>query len=163
MKHNISTALFLIATLYALFGDDFKIAFFSKAADDTFSVITIVIMAIFVVEIIVNSIVDITYPFSFYFWLDVFSTVSLILDITWVWEAMTDQTDDYTANDASTGEKLARAGKGARIGSRASRITRVVRLIRLIRIGRLWKAANTSLNKRAAAENEAHENSILLK
>ena len=40
---------------------------------------------------------------------------------------------------------MARAGKGAKIGSRAGRIARIIRLIRLIRIVKLYKNANAAM------------------
>ncbi len=55
--------------------------------------------------------------------------------------------EDYSASNAEQAGQLARAGRGARIGTRAARITRVIRLVRLIRIGRLWKQANSRLNR----------------
>ena len=57
---------------------------------------------------------------------------------------------------------MARAGRGARIGTRAGRITRVIRLIRLIRIGRLWKQANNRINK-AQTNADTDEFAKLLK
>jgi hypothetical protein len=42
--------------------------------------------------------------------------------------------------------KLARAGRGARVGTRAARLARVIRLIRLLRIVKLYKSANFAMN-----------------
>jgi hypothetical protein len=39
---------------------------------------------------------------------------------------------------------VAKASRGARIGTKASRIARVIRLIRLIRIVKLYKTASTA-------------------
>lgn len=75
------------------------------------------------------------------------STLSLLTDIQWVVNLVVGETEDYSANNAEQAGQLARAGRGARIGTRAARITRVIRLVRLIRIGRLWKQANSRLNR----------------
>lgn len=40
---------------------------------------------------------------------------------------------------------MAKAGRGARIGTKAGRVARVIRLIRLIRIVKLYKTANNAL------------------
>ena len=92
-----------ILTLYALFGDDtrvvifyfktFQIAF-DKSADLVFDVITIISLFVFTAEITMSWIVKDDYKYriwiykyiqiilySFFFWLDVISTLSLILDI----------------------------------------------------------------------------------
>jgi hypothetical protein len=40
---------------------------------------------------------------------------------------------------------MAKASRGARIGTKAGRIARVIRLIRLIRIVKLYKTANNAM------------------
>lgn len=86
MNHWSVTLLMTIITLFALFGDDLRLAFFSKSADETFNYITSFALGLFVVEITLNSLCQDGYFNSFYFWLDVVSTVSLITDISWIWD-----------------------------------------------------------------------------
>jgi len=162
MNHWAVTLTITLVTLYALFGDDIKIAFFSKSADEAFNVITSIVLGIFVVEISINAWVQEGYLNSFYFWLDIVSTLSLITDIQWIWTLFVGQDEDYSANNAEQAGQLARAGRGARIGTRAGRITRVIRLVRLIRIGRLWHKANARLN-RATTRREPDEFQDLLR
>lgn len=135
-----------IVTIYALFGDDIRLAFFTKEADDVFFAMTFVSMILFFVELVLSSIAKEDYFNSFYFWLDLVSTISLITDIGWIWDEIIGTTD-YQASSAEQASSLARAGRGARIGTKAGRITRVIRLIRLIRIVKLYKSANTAMNK----------------
>lgn len=78
----------VIVTLYALFADDIKIAAFEKKNDEAFNYITSVVFGVFILEIIINSIVQRNYFLGFYFWLDILATVSLITDITWIWFAI---------------------------------------------------------------------------
>jgi class 3 adenylate cyclase len=143
-----------IVTLYALFGDDIKIAVFTKSEDVVFNYITTFALVIFTIEITINALVQDNYFNSFYFWLDIVSTISLITDISWIWDSIVGVQDDYSASNAEQAGQLARAGRGARIGTRAGRITRVIRLVRLIRIGRLWKHANNRLNRRGKYDDE---------
>jgi hypothetical protein len=147
MNHWSITLFMTIVTLYALFGDDIKVAFFAKSADEAFNWITTFALVFFTIEISVNAYCQDDYFNSFYFWLDVISTLSLLTDIQWVWKLVIGQEEDYSASNAEQAGQLARAGRGARIGTRAGRITRVIRLVRLIRIGRLWKQANSRLNR----------------
>lgn len=42
---------------------------------------------------------------------------------------------------------MARAGRGARIGTKAARLARIIRLIRLIRIVKLYKSADFVMNQ----------------
>jgi len=44
-----------LVTLYALFGDDIKIAFFPKSADEAFNIVTSFALGFFVIEITLNA------------------------------------------------------------------------------------------------------------
>ena len=74
--------------MYALFGTDFKFYFFSKSQDFVFDILTFWSLGIFSLEIILSMITKKDYLFSFFFWLDVMSTMTLILDLSWVNEAI---------------------------------------------------------------------------
>ena len=53
-----------------------------------FYVLTIISMSLFMIELILGSIAKEDYFLGFYFWLDLVSTVSLIFDIGWFWDAI---------------------------------------------------------------------------
>ena len=91
MNHWSVTFLMTVITLYALFGDDVKIAYFTRAADETFNYITSAALLLFTLEITLNAISNENYFNSFYFYLDVISTISLITDISWVWDQIIGQ------------------------------------------------------------------------
>ena len=128
-----------VVTVYALFADDSRQAFFVKTSDETFYVLTTICMCSFVLEISIQSIAIKGYFNSFHFWLDVISSLSMVTDIGWIWESIT-ETNDFSASNAQQATSLARAGRGARIGTKAGRIIRVIRLVRLIRIVKLYKS-----------------------
>ena len=132
-----------IMTVYALFGDDIRMLLFSKPADETFFALTYLSFASFMVELILSCIAKEDYIWGFYFWLDLVSTLSLVMDFGPVMEAMQGSSGASGADVTS----LARASRGARIGTKAGRVTRVIRLIRLIRIVKLYKNANAVLAK----------------
>ena len=48
--------------------------------------VTFVCMSLFTLEIIIRSYAQEEYVYSFFFWLDIISTVSMIPDIPWIWE-----------------------------------------------------------------------------
>ena len=104
MNHWIVQTILLIMVIYVLIADDIKMAAFPKSADDTFNVFALIIMTIFALEIFINSLSSQGYLFSFYFWLDLFSTISIITDITWIWDSIIGQTDDYQAGDPGNSE-----------------------------------------------------------
>ena len=80
-----------IVTLYALFGDDIKVAAFTKSEDIAFNYITTFALVVFSIEITINALVQDNYFNSFYFWLDIVSTISLITDISWIWDEIIGQ------------------------------------------------------------------------
>ena len=118
---------------------------FSKTADDTFNGLTTAAFFFFTLEILLACISKDDYFLGFYFWLDIVSTVSLITDIGWIMNAMMGNTSDGGASNAQSAAKLAKAGRGTRIGTKAGRVARVIRLIRLVRIVKLYKTANNAL------------------
>jgi hypothetical protein len=87
-----------LVTVYALFGDDIRLAIFTKPADNYFFTLTSISMLLFIFEIVLSSIALDGYFNSFYFWLDVISTVSLITDIGWVWDPLIGSADYSAAN-----------------------------------------------------------------
>ena len=72
-----------IITIYSLFGDDIRILGFNSYADPTFYILTAIALSAFSIEIIFACFVKDEYWLGFYFWLDLISTISLIMDIGW--------------------------------------------------------------------------------
>lgn len=97
-----------------------------------------------------------SYRWSFFFFLDVLSTLSLLLDIGWISDiaGLSGSTADSTASAA----QLARAAKASRIGTRAGRIVRIIRLVRLIRIVKIYKASQIAKEKRELKQLKQRQN-----
>jgi hypothetical protein len=76
-------------TIYALFFDDLRMMFFHVEDDDIFYSITSAALFFFAYEICLASYAKFGYWNSFFFWLDVVSTLSLIPDIGWIMDAIT--------------------------------------------------------------------------
>lgn len=74
----------MILTIYALFGDDLRLAATSEPADVIFDWITGIALVVFTFECAACSVCKEEYFLSFFFWLDLIATVSLVLDITTV-------------------------------------------------------------------------------
>jgi len=83
-NNTIFTTSVSIATIYALFGDDLRLAFFEDKDDLYFNILSIIAFILFGVEIIMASKIDRKFFGGFFFWLDTISTLTVILDITWV-------------------------------------------------------------------------------
>jgi len=119
-----------IVTLYALLGDDLRLLLFPIGADPTFLGLTIFAMFLFTAELILSSIGYLGYFKSFFFWLDLISTISLLSDI----EPLMVFIIDLFIDDDSNSDSVTQATRGARLA-------RVVRLIRLVRVVKLYKTA----------------------
>lgn len=76
----------ILITLYALFGDDFRLCLLPKSVDDAFFGCTCFALFFFMNEILLYSVAYPKYFNSFYFWLDLVATISLIFDIGWLWD-----------------------------------------------------------------------------
>jgi len=125
-----------VITFYALFFDDIRMIFFDKSQDDGFFAISLFGMIAFTIEIFLAALVMDNYNNSFFFWLDLVSTISMIPDIGWIWDPLT----GGGSTDATDLAKTSRAG-------RVTRVIRVIRLIRLIRIVKLYKQAKIAQKK----------------
>ena len=68
-------------TIFALFGDDFRLWFTTKKADVFIDAALIFSLIAFTVEILVNSCVVDDFKYSFFFWLDIIATVSICVDV----------------------------------------------------------------------------------
>lgn len=68
-------------TIFALFGDDIRVLAFDRNADLGFDVVSIICLCAFFSEIVLGVLCKPGYFLSFFFWLDLVSTLSLILDI----------------------------------------------------------------------------------
>ena len=79
----LTITLFLI-TIFALFGDDIKVLFFKKNADLIFDALILVSMSFYFTKIIASIFARDHYMFSFFFFLDIISSMSLILDISFI-------------------------------------------------------------------------------
>ena len=155
---NSLTSFMAIVTIYALYSDDVRVLGFDKAADPAFVVLSSIAFFLFLIEIGVQcwcrdkyinipkkiacgreadwqerleSVKKFIWVGSFYFWLDLMATLSMVFELPWMTSVSADGVDDNFEN--------ARAGKASRAGAKAARILRVVRMIRLVRLVKLYK------------------------
>lgn len=125
-----------VLTVYALFGDDVRLWATEKSADVAFYILSLLALIVFVVELFVT-ILGQPYYFdlsiwprfalpSFYFWLDLAATGSMVPDVMPLF--VTENTTQESSSDAL------KAGKASRAGTRAGRIIRLVRIVRMVRL-----------------------------
>jgi len=125
VENKFFVAFTTVLTIYALVGDDCRILLTNQPADDYFNVLTISCLVIFTFEIVVSCLGKSDYFLGFFFCLDVISTLSLLLDLTWI--------SDVAVGDGEDLDTL-RSGRTARIGAKAGRVVRVIRLVRILKL-----------------------------
>ena len=84
LEGAVVTLVMSTVTLFALIGDDIRLWSFNKGSDPVFLVLMILSMILFTTEIIVTTVVIDGFKYSFFFWLDIIATGSLIPDIDWI-------------------------------------------------------------------------------
>lgn len=94
------TLVMAAVTIFALFGDDFRLWFTTKQADVWIDGALIVSLVAFTVEILVNSCVVDDFKYSFFFWLDIIATVSIMVDV----KLLSDTTLDLFGLEGETGD-----------------------------------------------------------
>jgi len=146
-----------VITIYSLFFDDIRIVAFPKSADNVFFGLTLFSFTAYCIEIILAGIAIDGYFNSFFFWLDVVSTITMLPDCGWIWYPIMQQ-----------GSALLTTGKTTDIAkttrsSRVTRIIRIIRLMRLFRIVKLYKQVKAAERQRLQAINEQRSETRILR
>ena len=87
-------------------------------------------MGIFTAEIIVMVQTDPDYLFHFYFWIDIFSTLTMLLEIIWIEDVMNSVENIQVAISFA---RVSKASRFSKIGARSTKIMKLIRLIKLIK------------------------------
>lgn len=91
------------------------------------------VMVLFVIELTLLSAVDATYFLSFFFFMDIVGTVTMIFDITFMLGRDNSKAEQYSGDgDSKKNLMLLRATRAARVGARAGRLSRVLRVLRFL-------------------------------
>lgn len=122
--------LLLIMTFYSLFFDDYQQLLCGKQLDYFFDGFSLTFMAIFAFEVLISSLFIRGYFNSYFFYLDLVSTLSIIIDLN-LFKNILNNSSSSTGSDS-----IAKVGK----------LVRLVRLIRLFRISKIYKSFSKSRN-----------------
>ena len=129
-----------LVTIFALFGDDLRNWLTSKQADVYFDSCLVISMIVFTLEILINTIVVDEFKYSFFFWLDIIATMSLIMDIDWILDFFKIFIAGATPSYLSmTADPLLIKQNNSSSASTLTTIFKSLRLIRLIRIIKIYK------------------------
>ena len=84
MEGKVVTIVMSLVTLFALVGDDIRLWATDKNADTTFNSGLMISFILFASEIMLNTVVIDEFKYSFFFWLDIIATLSVVIDIPWI-------------------------------------------------------------------------------
>jgi len=138
MEGKLVTIVMTLVTIFALIADDIRLFSSSKPADNYFFAGNTIALVLFAIEILVNSVVVDGFKYSFFFYLDIIATLSIISDLPymldWIYALLGSQ-PHYLGVDAIAGVMYTESVANSKISS----IFKSLRLIRLIRIIKLYK------------------------
>lgn len=73
-----------LVTIFALVGDDIRLSSTRKELDNLMAAGMMLSLILFTVEILASSVVIDEYKYSFFFYLDIIATISIVFDIGFV-------------------------------------------------------------------------------
>jgi class 3 adenylate cyclase len=122
----IYTTLSLVLVLFTLFGDGIRLAATPKAADPVFNALFLVALVFFALDFLRLCVARREYLWSFAFILDLISTLTLLVEIEWIWM------DWHKENQARYYFHI--FGNNARVTSLTLRLIKFVRAIKLAQV-----------------------------
>ncbi|KAK3241277.1 hypothetical protein CYMTET_48938 [Cymbomonas tetramitiformis] len=156
----LDTAFVQTLTMFILFlalfiGDVTVLCTSTNSADVMVSSVLVVVLVFFTCDMFLQCIARKDYNNSFFFYMDLLGTFSLVTEIMWISEAIgLDELEEGT---------LLRASRTSRVGARAARMTKLVRLLRVLRMTRIMKLLRLFLNnKKENAEKETKDATSLI-
>ena len=122
----------LCIIIFILIEEELKSLFTNKSADLPFSIIIIIFMLFYIFELIMFSILLKDYFLKFYFWIDIISIISTLLDIHWFCNSIIESVGGGKINNI---DDLSKRNETKVLI--AIKILRIIRIIRVVRINKL--------------------------
>ena len=86
VDHNIFVIFFMVLTVFIMFINDIKIGYLPNSVDEFIDAVQSITFILFCLEIVLTSLAKKDYVNSFFFWLDVISTISILQDISFIFD-----------------------------------------------------------------------------
>lgn len=180
LTDSISFIIFIaLLSLFAITIEDIKLAFLPPSADFVLDIFKTITLVIFVLETLCLSCFKDDYFNSFLFYMDLISTISLILDIDFIYDNIIELFDtssntsdsggaidsiyqNYSKSDNSKyGNKRINSLTKALSNTRIIRIIRLIRIVRLVRLVKLYKSALLTKKKLEVFSNNIITSKII--
>lgn len=147
------TVLMAVIALWVLFGDDIKVMTTGRWSDQGFAISYAFSLALFIVEIVVNSLVVDEYKFSFFFWLDVIAAMSLLPDIYFIINPIIGMFGQSMTNvNVVVGMSAIRDEIKTSYINRVWRSVRFIRLVRIVKLYKYFTKGKSSITSKKAQE-----------
>ena len=130
IENEIEVGIMAGLTIIGLFASDLKTLYVNNDYDYLFVILYSFLVVCWFAEIVCSIIVESDYILSFFFWLDIFSIVSLLTEIETINEHIV-----FLFLNEKQGEK-----DDSTLSPKVATIVRMIRIIRLIRIVKVYKA-----------------------
>jgi len=164
VRKFLSSPLFMtlsvVVTIFALYCDLIRVAATPAAADPYFGAIIITCIAFLSLELLASCLFLPKYFLSFYFFIDLLATVTLLLDIPIFFELITTYSESSSSHHGQHNDVLTTIGTASHVGAKSARVAQSIRLLRLLRLYRLH-VPTQSQNYEASPGKTAHESSLL--
>lgn len=128
---------FVLLTLFCLFIAMFLTDVFvlcQVPGNTELNIILTIVFAIFAFEFLGLTATEASYPFSFFFWMDMLGTFSMIFDISYMLGSDATQPDVLQADRGAVSSNVVvvRTARAARLGARAGRLSRALKILRFL-------------------------------
>jgi hypothetical protein len=125
------TVVTMIALFIALFFAD--LCMVAQVPTNTLmDVVLTIVFSIFLAEFLSLALTDASYLFSFFFWMDLLGTVSLVFDIPFMLGVSATESEKYSGQRGYENLIASRAARVTKLGARAGRLSRVMKLLRYL-------------------------------
>jgi hypothetical protein len=125
---SILTILCLICALFLY--DAFIVL--QVPSNTELDVVLTAVFAVFLYEFVGLVVTDQSYPASFFFWMDLIGTLSMLFDISYLLGSDATVPEKVRDSSASDNVILVRAARAAKLGARAGRLSRVLKILRFM-------------------------------
>lgn len=95
VENNYFVGFMTLLTIIALFSNDVQMAWLQADIDLVFDILQTIMLVFFVFEIIITCLAKKSYINSFFFWLDIIATLSLIQDISFIFNPLINSAYGY--------------------------------------------------------------------
>ncbi|KAI7843293.1 hypothetical protein COHA_003125 [Chlorella ohadii] len=127
----------LLLTILILYAGSFRLAVAPKSTDPLFLAFSIFVMVFFSLEAGLTCLANPRYAKTFYFWVDVIATLSILIDIPAIMDPIINGANDGNG-DQQQRTGMENAAQITAASTRAARLAQVTKWMRLWNIIRLW-------------------------